>query len=128
MLGTADDDYQLATEETHGRLREGLKAGGIAIADGLEGACTFDLEGQLVIGIRNEVALGIGQGDGDKGKVFAVGLQLSASLCPSFQLQLGRFAGSADSLFSSDITITSVYRIIRWHYRLVQQFRLYLCT
>lgn len=76
LAGTADDDHQLAVEQFHRGLPKGFQTRGVAVADGLEGACARDLEGQLVGGIGDEDALGIGQRDGDEGKVIAGGREL----------------------------------------------------
>ena len=72
MIGSTDDDHELAVEELHRRLLEGLQTCGIAIADSLESACARDLERQLVCCIRDEVSVDIGEGDGDEGKGGAI--------------------------------------------------------
>ena len=73
MIGTADDDHQLTVEEFHRGLLEGFQTRGIAIADGLKGACASDLKRQLVGCLRDEGAVGIGQGDSDEGEIVARG-------------------------------------------------------
>ena len=60
-LCTADNDNQLAVEKFHRWLLEGFQTLGIAVADGFEGACSADLEGELIIGLRYQCALGIGE-------------------------------------------------------------------
>lgn len=76
LFATANNNHQLAVEQFHCGLLKGFQTRGIAVADGLEGACARDLEGQLVVGLRNENALDIGQRDSDEGEVVASGFEL----------------------------------------------------
>ena len=73
LLTAADDDDELTIKEFHRRFDERLQAGGIAIADSLESAGASDLESQLVVGLRDERAVGISERDGDECQVIAVG-------------------------------------------------------
>ena len=73
-LGAAEYDHQLAIEEFHSGLGEGLQRRGIAIAGGLETSCPRNLECQLVGGIGNECTLLVNERHGDKGQVVAISL------------------------------------------------------
>ena len=55
ITGLHDDD-ELAIEETHGGLGEGLQRGGVAVAHGAEGASTTHVEGELILCVGDERA------------------------------------------------------------------------
>ena len=89
------DDYQLAVEEAHLRLGEGLQRSGIAVAGSLVGARSSYAEFKPVGSIGALGAILVHEAHGDIGKVVAIG---GDGLALRLQHEAFGLACSADNL------------------------------
>lgn len=100
------NDYQLAVEEAHLGLSEGLQRGGIAVAGGLVGASTCHTEFKPVGGIGAQGAVLIDKAHRNVGQVVAVGLD---GLALGFQQQALGLACCADNLLTGFVAVLVIY-------------------
>ena len=96
------DNYQLAVEEAHLGLSEGLQRGGIAIARGLVGASSCHTEFKPVGGIGAQGAVLINEAHRNVGQVVAIGLD---GLAFGFQHEALGLTGSADNLLTCLVAV-----------------------